>query len=95
MEERREVKLKKHVVTFTFEVTVYHDESLLPDAAWRKQYYSHIKTHADLASHLAYNLGIHESRLGMLDGFHGLSEDLSYVTDVDIVDEDVEELDCE
>jgi hypothetical protein len=85
-------EMKKHKVKFEIEVTIYHDESLLPDDKWRKMYYPHIKTHEDLAAFLAYDMGIKNNYLGAVDGFVGQPDNLAYVTDVEIEDEDVKEL---
>jgi hypothetical protein len=90
--EMGEKRLKHHKVTFTISVDIYHDESLLPDEKWRKAYYSHIRDHESLAALLAYDMGIKNNYLGAVDGFIGQPDNLAYVTDVDIEDEDVKEL---
>jgi hypothetical protein len=62
---------KHHRISFTVHVDVLHEESLLPDDEWRKDFYSDVKDHKSLAEHLAYSLGFHSSelRLSKLDGF--------------------------
>ena len=57
-------------VRLSVEVDVSFDASIMPDDDWRKHFYSGIKTHNDLAEHIARNhvaCGI--CTLKQLDGF--------------------------
>lgn len=63
-------KKHKFLVSVTKTVEVEFNDSVMPDDAWRRQFYSSIRTPADLAEHLAFNYTANGvEKISELDGF--------------------------
>ncbi len=76
-------------VTGDIEVDDIVFESVLNDE-WRKTFYPSVRTEADVAGHLAFNIALNGSVLSGLDGFADLPESAVRILNHDTDLEDVE-----